>query len=302
MSSDDNKLPQEVIDKEVPVFHRTKLSLGKKMDDIIRELEQCLEDMEANGWDNSHGNSLLDVKNHHLSQYLIDLADIIKCRVTGQSIRGSGTVERLVESRTVLEKIKPLEKKIQYSLDQILMDRADTEVNNEEDPNSFAPNLNNLASDNEHDDDEDSDSDADLDDVVTSQSGKYVAPHIIETKMETESRARRQEREKVRMLQKSEVLRDNTYDMSGSEQEEVENDPEFGHKNKAKRQRKDREGYEESHHVRLQLTKKEKFNERKRRQGNDFDQLTNFKSDFLADDPLDGNKKKRSRGKKRRRN
>ena len=45
-------------------------------------------------------------------------------------------------------------------------------------------------------------------------------------------RARRQEREKVRMLQKSEVLRDNTYDMSGSEQEEVENDPEFGHKNK----------------------------------------------------------------------
>ena len=34
------------------------------------------------------------------------------------------------------------------------------------------------------------------------------------------------------MLKKSEVLRDNTYDMSGSEQEEVENDPEFADKNK----------------------------------------------------------------------
>ena len=72
-----------MIDREVPVFHRTKLQLGRKMDDIIRELEQCLEGMEEGGWDNSEGNSLLDVKNHLLSQYLIDLADIIKCRVTG---------------------------------------------------------------------------------------------------------------------------------------------------------------------------------------------------------------------------
>ena len=72
-----------MIDREVPVFHRTKLQLGNKMDDIIRELERCLEGMED--WDNSEGNSLLDVKNHHLSQYLIDLADIIKCRVTGWS-------------------------------------------------------------------------------------------------------------------------------------------------------------------------------------------------------------------------
>ena len=74
-----------MIDREVPVFHRTKLQLGMKMDDIIRELERCLEDMEEGNWDNSEGNSLLDVKNHHLSQYLIDLADIIKCRVTGES-------------------------------------------------------------------------------------------------------------------------------------------------------------------------------------------------------------------------
>ena len=43
---------------------------------------------------------------------------------------------------------------IQHSLDQILMNRGDTEAYNEEDPNSFAPNLNNLASDNEQDDDD----------------------------------------------------------------------------------------------------------------------------------------------------
>ena len=75
------------------------------------------------------------------------------------------------------------------------------------------------------------------------------------------------------------------------------------HKTQAKRARKERVAFEESHHVRLQMTKKQRFNENRKRQGNDFDQLTNFSSNFLKDDPLEeGGRKKRSRGKKRRRN
>jgi len=303
--SSEKELDKDFIEKEIPLFHKTKLNLASKAERIIKILEGYLQELESSEFDTTNGNSLLDVKNHYLSQQLIDLTDIISCRVQGKSIQNNGTVERLCESRTVLEKIKPLELKIQYRLEQIMSNNGDV-GSMAEDPNNFKPNLDNLVSDNE-DDDEDSGSDADIDDVMTSQSasGKYVAPHITETKMENESRARRQERERERQLQKSTILQDAFDDLSGDEAVEYQNDPEFGRKNKMKQMRKDRVEYEETHFVRTMQTKKEKNREKQQmRIGNDFNQLHKFNSDFLNQDKTgqEGQrKKKRRKGRKRRR-
>jgi len=54
---------------------------------------------------------LLELKNQMMLSYLVNLVHLISEKISGNSIEGSADVERLVEIRTVLEKLQPVEKK-----------------------------------------------------------------------------------------------------------------------------------------------------------------------------------------------
>ena len=56
-------------------------------------------------------------------------------------------VNRIVENRVVLEKLRPLEKKLQYQIDKILQMTDD--VITADDPLNLKPNLDNLEDDEE---------------------------------------------------------------------------------------------------------------------------------------------------------
>ncbi|KAK2499909.1 hypothetical protein MC885_019444 [Smutsia gigantea] len=66
------------------------------------------------------GLSLLEVKDQLLLMYLMDLSHLILDKASGGSLQGHAAVLRLVEIRTVLEKLRPLDQKLKYQIDKLV--------------------------------------------------------------------------------------------------------------------------------------------------------------------------------------
>ena len=114
------------------------------------------------------GLSFLELKNHLMLDYLSDLALVMLTKSQGKSIEGSASVDRLVSLRTVLEKMRPIERKLKYQIDKAIK-MSEAESIEESDPLSFRPNPANLVSKLG---DEDEDDSADEEDVGNSNEKK----------------------------------------------------------------------------------------------------------------------------------
>ncbi|KAJ2363168.1 hypothetical protein IW150_006810, partial [Coemansia sp. RSA 2607] len=66
------------------------------------------------------GVSFLEVKQHTLLSYLSNLSFVTLLKLHGQAIEGHEAVWQLIEDRTVLEKMKPLEQRLKYQIDKLL--------------------------------------------------------------------------------------------------------------------------------------------------------------------------------------
>ena len=96
----------------------------------------------------SAGNSLYELKNHLMLQYLMRLLHVMRRRVQGQSIAAEESVDELCELRIVLERMRPIEKRIRYATDRLLSQAAAQAANSsgvtqqqqETDPRAFRPN------------------------------------------------------------------------------------------------------------------------------------------------------------------
>lgn len=63
----------------------------------------------------------------------------------GKKLEGDKTIERLVETRTVLEKMRPVDMKIRYQVDKLIKTATSGEIA-PNDPRRFKPNPDNLVS------------------------------------------------------------------------------------------------------------------------------------------------------------
>jgi len=101
------------------------------------------EEITSNINDNG-GISLLSVKNDLLLHYLINLIAVMFRRSTpNQSLNSSSTrsiILRLCEIRTFIEKIRPIEQKLQYQMDKLLKNNVDQQLN-------YRPNIENFDED-----------------------------------------------------------------------------------------------------------------------------------------------------------
>ncbi|WAR12640.1 NGDN-like protein [Mya arenaria] len=68
----------------------------------------------------SVGISFLEVKYQLLLSYLVNLTYLLLQKARGQSINGDRAVLRLVEIRTVLEKMRPIDQKLKYQVDKVV--------------------------------------------------------------------------------------------------------------------------------------------------------------------------------------
>lgn len=114
------------------------------------------------------GLSFLEMKYNMLLSYLINLTFVVLRKCSGEKIEGDPCIDRLIEIRTVLEKIRPIDHKLKYQIDKLV--KTAVTGTNANDPTTFRPNPENLIDGSESDDDSDA--------KEKSKSDVYVPPKL----------------------------------------------------------------------------------------------------------------------------
>lgn len=208
------------------------------------------------------GLSFLEMKYHMLLSYLINLTYVVLRKCSGERIEGDPSIDRLIEIRTVLEKIRPIDHKLKYQIDK-LVKTAVTGTINSDDPTNFKANPDAFDSN-----DEESDSDQDgMDGFKASQARKsniYVPPKLAAVHYdgdETIAEKMRKAGERARRRAVSgAVLRELKEEYLDAPIEDShglgEKQASLGRENKRKIE------YEENYMTRLPVTKQEKHRHR----------------------------------------
>ncbi|KAF5288580.1 hypothetical protein FQA39_LY15359 [Lamprigera yunnana] len=279
-------LPQAlVLLNEMNVSAQHVASLVDHMIDRVRKGEISTD----------QGLSFLEMKYHMLLSYLINLTYVVLRKCSGKTIEGDPCIDRLIEIRTVLEKIRPIDRKLKYQIDKLVKTAAVGSSAN--DSVSFKANPDNLLGQEEDESEEDSDV-PDTKEKEKAKSGKYVPPklsavHYIDGTAQ-ERNKRTQEKSK-RLALSSSIMQD-------LREEYLDTPIEVSQGSRAQqiltKQQKEKQEYEEEYFTRLPLTKADKH---ARRQLTTLGTLGGEVTNFGSETHGKSNKQKRplkSKGKK----
>ncbi|CAB3992367.1 Neuroguidin [Paramuricea clavata] len=136
----------EVLAKDVPEIVALLSDLNEKLSDANKRVTSLIEKVDNNTMSTEKGVSFLEMKFHLLLSYLIDLVHYMLLKSHGKSIEDSPTIDRLVELRTVMEKIRPIDQKLKYQIDKLIKIATTGLVGQENDPLRFKPRPDNLVS------------------------------------------------------------------------------------------------------------------------------------------------------------
>lgn len=114
------------------------------------------------------GLSFLEMKYNMLLSYLINLSFIVLRKCSGEKIEGDPCIDRLIEIRTVLEKIRPIDHKLKYQIDKLV--KTAVTGADDKDPTTFRANPEDLTANLE-----DSDAESDTSEPKTeTKTGKTI--------------------------------------------------------------------------------------------------------------------------------
>lgn len=252
---DEDQLVSETID----VLQNFKSSILP----CIQSAKNLLSKVKDGQLDTKDGISLYDLKNKLFLSYLIDLTSVCSAKLSGSSLAKNEAIERIVEERCVLEKIRPIEHKLKYQVDKLMKVLSDAVVD-ESDPLNYKPNLSNLVADErEEDEDEQKETSGKQEnEVKKSKSGIYVPPRLAQMKFEDEEEKKNRafERAKKRAISSS-IMKDLMREYDDAPEEE--HDSMLHQKSRIGKYLKERKRFEEDNFIRINLTKKQKAEARK---------------------------------------
>ncbi|KAM6181663.1 neuroguidin [Erethizon dorsatum] len=251
-----------VLESEVPNAVTLLKNLQDQVMAVTAQVQALTKKVQAGAYPTEKGLSFLEVKDQLLLMYLMDLSHLILHKASGGSLQGHAAVLRLVEIRTVLEKLRPLDQKLKYQIDK-LVKTAVTGSLSENDPLRFKPHPSNMISklnseDEEEDEAGDGQSEASGKKSTKGASKKYVPPRLVPVhydETEAEREKKRLERAKKRALSSS-VIRELKEQYSDAP-EEIR-DACHPHVTRQSQEDQHRINYEESMMVRLSVSKREK--------------------------------------------
>lgn len=191
------------------------------------------------------GLSFLDLKIMIYSNYLANLSYYIYKKANGEQIECDPVVERLIELRIVMEKIKPIEEKLKYQINKLLSYVSSENIDSN-DPLKFKANPDNLDLQEEEEDD-------------SEQKGSkvYVPPKITAAYYDEDDMEQKRALEKARKKALSSTMLQELrkeYETGPDEIKEM-HDP---YKMKISEELKERERFEEEYMMRLPMTKKQR--------------------------------------------
>ncbi|XP_057285544.1 LOW QUALITY PROTEIN: neuroguidin-like, partial [Pezoporus wallicus] len=144
------------------------------------------------------GLSLLELRAQALVQYLQDLGLVLGAKARGGPLGGLPALPRLLETRVVLEKLRPIEHRLKYQVEKLLR-AAMTGAPGAEHPLAFHPEPSNLAEEPEA---------APLKAPGLGGGRRYVPPHIIPVQYDSVGREQRAQEAAQRRALSSSVLRE----------------------------------------------------------------------------------------------
>lgn len=255
------EITKELIDESISCL-RTISRLTRQATEFARSIAAQIKTDQD---DSSRGISFLELKNRYLLSYLQNEVQVMRNKVNGRQLEGSEEIDRLVEYRVVLEKMRPVQHKLKYQIEKAIgQSKRDKPV---DEALLLKPNINNLLDSDDEDQTLTVSSKADRKETVAGDSSTadgvikpYLVPKVNPVEYEyeqTEKRAKQAEKlEKAKQRAASTALvREFTaqYDEEGAP-EEV-NELTVGQR-KAQKNRQEKRRYEEEYMVRLNEKKK----------------------------------------------
>lgn len=234
--------------------------INQQVNSASQHINGLLQKVNNGDYNTSDGLGFLEAKYHLLLDYIINISFTMLLKVDGKPLEGAPVVDRLVEVRTVLEKMRPIGKKIKYQVDKLIKLSADQGKGlAEKHPLSFKPNIANLANKLDDDSADSSSDDEENEKKGEDKSGVYVPPKVTAMPYDEEERdpgKLSSEKKRLRALNSS-LIKELRAEYS-EEPEEIKDDWRATKRNKLKEREQERERYEEDNMKRLMLNKRDK--------------------------------------------
>eukprot|EP00043_Microstomoeca_roanoka_P026957 m.13097 g.13097 ORF g.13097 m.13097 type:complete len:290 (+) comp7152_c0_seq1:195-1064(+) len=256
------------------------------------QVEQLHEQFVDGAFDASKGVSFLELKNQLMLDYLANMTLLLNLKLRGKSIIGHNVVERLVFLKVMMDKLKPLDRKLKYQIDKIVKIAATEDQGAADDALQFRPNPSALRP---------KDGTADAKDGQGREDGIYQPPKIAAAPYTDDDPAaareeKRKERERQRLLQSTmmQELRDQISDRP--EQIMEYEASQIAHLKGGRQSKRDIEveRYEEDNFIRLNRGKKEKKRSNPRNALADLADFSGFKGFNYAAGELTSDVKRKS--------
>lgn len=310
--SQEEPSPSSVVSSDLPLHLNLLVESTEQCSKTEQILGKILSDYSSStvpGQQQQAGLSFLELKNHLMLDYLSNLAYLSLLKSSGKSLADEPVLLRLVELRTILEKLRPMEQKLKYQIDKALK-VAESGAIKPDDPIHFKPNPGALlgklgASNNDSDsEEEDSGDERNAKDSAGQDGGKYVVPKHVPAYYDDDKSKDALEEEAAKKEKKKHLSKSLIEDMKRQHldtPEEVYEQEDVMKKRKIEAIR-ERTRYEEENFMRLPVSKKMKHSRRQMStMGTIGDEVTSFGLNYFSDKKADdgtGRKKKSSRGRK----
>ncbi|KOB75779.1 Neuroguidin-A [Operophtera brumata] len=242
--------------------------LLKEMNMNVQQVSQLVDNMlirvKSGEISTDKGLSFLEMKYQMLLSYLINLTFIVLRKCSGEKIESDPSIDRLIEIRTVLEKIRPIDSKLKYQIDK-LVKTAVVGATSEDDPQSYHANPDNLVSKiDESDESSDASEDGQDKKDKANKSNVYVPPklaavHFDEANSRIDNDKKNKEKSRKQFLNSS-VMRELREEYSEAPLELTTGNHV---KHSISKHEQEKTEYEESYLTRLPVTKAEKNRSRK---------------------------------------
>ncbi|XP_071439766.1 neuroguidin [Hetaerina americana] len=168
---------EEIVGHDIPEALQLMQEMGHSFRQVAQLVDNMLDRVKRGEVSTAKGLSFLEVKYHMLLSYLINLTYVILRKCSGEKIEGDPAIARLVEIRTVMEKMRPMEHKLKYHIDKLVK----TAVSGKMDPNDplqYKPHPENFLDMSSEDEDDSEEDDGKEDAEKNSKKGIYVPPRI----------------------------------------------------------------------------------------------------------------------------
>merc|ERR1739838_1171498 len=279
-----NEIEIEKIEADMPKFNDLLKTIKETTLDLIEKTDDLTGYMSK--YKSKKGMPLLSTKNECMGHYLTDLISLAQSQLNGKKVEDSDLINRLIEQRVTMERIRPLEDKMKYRIDKLTaLAQGNVKTN---DPINLRPDVDNLESSTDEDSSEDESEDKK---VEKKKDGIY---RLDKTKMRPMLPPDSVQSAEDRALQKakkraigSAVVRELALE-AGDEPEQYQTNELHDKMSKRRLDQARIRESEEANFIRVQRKKGDRHQERGAMRNSGFNGLTSFADTSVLHGAMDG--------------